>query len=208
MIKNYIFDFGQVIVKFDTEYMTSVYVKEEENIKLVEQVVFDRLYWDRLDAGTITDTQVKEAICSRLPEYLHKNALAVYDNWYRNLPFVEGMKELLIKIKKKGGRLFLLSNISIGFAENYKSVPEIKEIFNLFDGLVFSGPIGLIKPERKIFEYLLNKYDLKKEECVFIDDNIANIAGAQKVGLKAYQFNGNVDELKVYYKNESEWDFL
>ena len=71
MTKNYIFDFGQVIVRFDTYFMTSVYVKETENIKLVEQVVFDRLYWDKLDAGTITDTQVKEGICSRLPYKLH-----------------------------------------------------------------------------------------------------------------------------------------
>lgn len=188
MIKNYIFDFGQVIVKFDTEYMTSVYVKDAEEIKLVEQVVFDRLYWDKLDSGTITDEEVKERICSRLPQHLQKSACDVYDNWYRNLPFVDGIPELLRKIKKSGGRLFLLSNISIGFAENYAAVDEIKEIFDLFDGLVFSGPLGITKPSKEIFEYLLEKYNLKAEESVFIDDNTGNVAGAEKIGIKGHLF--------------------
>ena len=95
MFKNYIFDFGQVIIKFDTEYMTSVYVKNREDVKIVEEVVFDRLYWDKLDAGTITDEQVKEAFTSRLPEHLVVKACEVYDNWYRNLPIVEGIYDLL-----------------------------------------------------------------------------------------------------------------
>ena len=191
MIKNYIFDFGQVIVKFDTEYMTSVYVKNTQDIKTIERVVFDRLYWDKLDAGTITDEQVKEAFCERLPEHLREKACEVYDNWYRNLPFVEGIKELLKKIKDNGGRLFLLSNISIGFAKGYATVPQLKEIFNLFDGLVFSGEIGLVKPNKEIFDYVLDKYNLKAEESVFIDDNKNNVEGAEKAGIKAYLFDMN-----------------
>mgnify|MGYP003308223048 CR=1 FL=1 len=74
MFKNYIFDFGQVIVKFDTEYMTSVYINKPEDIKLVEEVVFDRLYWDRLDAGTITDEETLSCVYARIPERLHSVA--------------------------------------------------------------------------------------------------------------------------------------
>lgn len=192
MIKNYIFDFGQVIVKFDTEYMTSVYVNDYEKVKMVEVVVFDRLYWDKLDAGTISDEEVKQGICNRLPENLRQIACEVYDNWYRNLLFIEGMPELLKDIKSNGGKLYLLSNISIGFAENYSSVPEIKEVLDMFDGLVFSGPIGITKPDKEIFEYLLNKYDLKAEDSIFIDDNINNILGAESAGIKGYLFNGDI----------------
>ena len=196
MTKNYIFDFGQVIVRFDTYFMTSVHVKETENIKLVEQVVFDRLYWDKLDAGTITDTQVKEGICSRLPYKLHKAACLVYDNWYYNLPFVNGMVELLSEIKAGGGKLYLLSNISKGFAENYKNVMALKSLFEIFDGLVFSAPIGLTKPDKEIFDHILLKYDLKPEETVFIDDNINNILGARASGIKGYLFDGDVSRLR------------
>ncbi len=189
MFKNYIFDFGQVIVKFDTEYMTSVYVKNAKDIKLVEEVVFDRLYWDKLDAGTITDEEVKEGIRSRLPERLSESGCSVYENWYWNLPFVDGILDRIRKIKQNGGRLFLLSNISKGFAENYAAVPKLNELFALFDGLVFSGPLGITKPNKEIFHYLLEKYNLKAEETIFFDDNKNNILGAEKVGIKGYLFS-------------------
>lgn len=196
MIKNYIFDFGQVIVKFDTHFMTSVYIKETKDIEKVEQVVFDRLYWDKLDAGTITDDEVKAGICSRLPEELHKSACLVYDNWYYNLPFINGIVELLSGIKANGGKLYLLSNISEGFAENYKNVMALKSLFEIFDGLVFSAPIGLTKPDKEIFDYVLAKYNLNPQETVFIDDNINNILGARASGIKGYLFDGNISKLK------------
>ena len=99
MFKNYIFDFGQVIVHFDTAYMTSLYIKDKAIQKEAESVIFDRLYWDKLDAGTITDEEVKKEICKRLPENISLNACKVYDNWYRNLPFIDGMIDIIKKIK-------------------------------------------------------------------------------------------------------------
>ena len=75
MYKNIIIDFGQVIVHFDPLYMTSRYINDKADIDLVSEVVFDRLYWDRLDDGTITDDEVKTEICKRLPERLLFNDL-------------------------------------------------------------------------------------------------------------------------------------
>ena len=196
MYKNFIFDFGQVIVKFDPEFMTKVYIENPNEVKAVEDIIFDRLYWDKLDEGTITDDEVKEGICSRVPKHLKEKACLVYDNWYENIPFIEGMPELLKEIKQKGGKLYLLSNISKGFAENYKNVPALAETFDLFDGLVFSGPIGIVKPSKEIFNYLLSKYNINAEESVFIDDNKNNIEGAQKLGINAVIFEGVTNKLK------------
>lgn len=195
MFKNYIFDFGQVIVKFDPYYMTSKYVKTEKDIKLVSNVVFDRLYWDKLDEGSITDQEVIDAICERLPEYLHKNAISAYENWYLNIPLIDGMEEIILKLKNKGKRLFILSNISINFADNYHKNSDIKRIFDLFEGKIFSAKIGLTKPNEEIFKYILNKYDLKVDETIFIDDSIKNIYGAKKVGIHGYLFNNYPDDL-------------
>ena len=83
----------------------------------------------------------------------------------------------------------MLSNISKGFAENYTVVPQLNELFALFDGLVFSGPLGITKPNKEIFDYVLEKYDLKAEETVFFDDNKNNILGAEKVGIKGHLFS-------------------
>ncbi len=198
--KNFIFDFGQVIVHFDETYMTSVYIEDNDEVEKVRSVVFDRLYWDRLDNGTITDDEVKAGIKSRLPEHIWEAACTVYDKWYYNLPFFDGMRELISKLKENGNKVFLLSNISQGFMEGYKSVPEIAELFDSFDGLVFSGPLGIVKPSADIFNFLLKTYSLKAEESLFIDDREINIKGAEAVGINGYLFDGNVEKLADYIK--------
>lgn len=198
MIKNYIFDFGWVLVQFDIDYMTRKYIKDENDCKMASEVIFDRLYWDELDAGTITDEEVKTEIKKRLPERLWENACKAYDNWFFNLPFIDGMVDLVKDIKAKGGKLFILSNISHGFAQGYKNVPQINELFSLFDGLVFSAPTGLAKPTAEIFEHLLSTYSLDRNETMFIDDSQKNIDGAKAVGITGYLFDGDANKLRQY----------
>ena len=198
MFENLIFDFGQVIVRFDPLYMTSKYITEKEDIKIVANVVFDRLYWDRLDAGTITDEEVIVSIKERLPDKLKEDAVKVYNNWIHNIPLIDGMYELLSELKEQGRGLYLLSNISIGFAQNYHKNPDVKKVLDLFDGLCFSGPLGIVKPTRQIFDHILGKYSLSIEDTVFIDDSKININGAKEVGIKGYLFDGDVEKLRAY----------
>lgn len=194
--KNYIFDFGRVLVDFDPLSITKYHISNEADARLVSEVVFDRLYWSRLDDGTITDDQVKRLACARLPERLRQGACAVYDNWYCHLPPIAGMEPLLARLKESGCGLYLLSNISIGFAEGWRSVPGLERLFSRFDGLVFSGPLHLVKPEPEIFRYLLETYGLSAEDCTFIDDSAANIAGAQALGIGAVLFEGSAAQLE------------
>lgn len=200
MYKNIIFDYGQVIISYDPYYMTNVYVKDEAVCKELCDIIFDRIYWDRLDNGSISDSEVKEAFKSRIPSHLYDVACEVYDNWYYNNPLIPGIKELIADLKRGGAKLYLISNISKGFAENYTKIPEVAEVLSLFDGLVFSGPLGLSKPQKEIFEYLLNKYDLKAEECVFIDDSEKNLLGARAVGLNTIHFTGSAEKLRAELK--------
>ena len=202
MTDNYIFDFGMVLIDFNMPYMTSVYVEDKEDAQLVESVVFDREYWNRLDAGTITDDEVKQQVCARLPERLHELACKVYDNWYKNLLPINGMYDLIDELKAKGKKLYLLSNISNKFAENYSEVQHINDVFSKFDGLVFSAPLGLVKPNREIFDYLLDKYGLEAQDCTFIDDNKDNIAAAESLGINTYLFDVNAEKLREYIKGD------
>lgn len=196
MFKNYIFDFGNVLIKFDPYYMVSAFVSDEEDKKLLVPIIFDRLYWNGLDDGSLSHQEAKEAFLKRIPQRLHKSACEIYDNWIKNIPEIEGMSELLDELKDKGAKLYLLSNISNYFAENYESVPEIVEIFSKFEGLVFSAPIKMTKPSREIFEHLLYKFNLKAEDCFFIDDSDKNIAGAKAAGIDGYLFDGDSTKLK------------
>lgn len=195
MIKNVVFDYGQVLIHFEPEYMASRYITDEEDLKLATPIIFDRAYWDRLDDDTITDEEVVAGFCSRLPERLHEKAKKVYDNWMYNNPEVEGMKELISYVKEKyGAKTYLLSNISKTFAKRSGDFPVLK----MLDGCVFSGECKMAKPNRDIFEHLLEKFDISAGETVFIDDNENNVKMAESVGIKTFMFKMNVDELKKW----------
>lgn len=198
MINNYIFDFGNVLSEFYPDKLTAPFVEDKESAGIISSVVFDRIYWDKLDAGTITDDEVKADIVKRLPKNLGSIACKVYDNWINTMTPVPGMYELICDIKKNGKKLYLISNISVGFANGYCKVKWIKELLDLFDGLVLSGTIGMTKPNKEIFEYLLVKYNLKAEECLFIDDSEKNVKCAETVGISAYLFDGEAEKLRKF----------
>ncbi|MBQ8526139.1 MAG: HAD family phosphatase [Clostridia bacterium] len=198
MIKNYIFDFGNVLARFYADELTAPCVSDTAAQRAISEVVFDRIYWDKLDNGSITDDEVRAGICSRLPAELHKKACAVYDRWVENLTPVAGMQQLIADISKTDKKLYLLSNISIGFADTYAQVPWINELLSHFDGLVLSGTIGMVKPDGEIFEHLLSKFSLKAGESLFIDDSPKNIAGAEAAGLQGYLFDGDADRLRKF----------
>ena len=192
-IKNVIFDFGQVLVHFEPSYMVGKYVEDSEDAKLISEVLFDRLYWDRLDAGTIEDSEVVRESQKRLPQRLWNVTEKIYYNWIYNLPEMDGMREVVEKLKEKGIHLFLLSNISTYFASHAKEIP----ILSYFERCVFSAVCGYVKPTRDIFSYLCEACGIEPSETVFVDDNAANVAGAEAFGIKGYLFDGNAKRLQA-----------
>jgi len=109
------------------------------------------------------------------------------------------MNGLLLHLKSKYGMpLYLLSNISVYFAEHAGEIP----ILSHFDKCVFSAVCGKIKPNRDIFEYLCAECGLEPGQTVFVDDNPGNIAGAEAFGMKGYLFNGDADKLKKFIEKE------
>ncbi len=195
MIKNVIFDCGQVLVHFEPEYMVRQYVSNEPDVALLTEVIFDRLYWDRLDDGSITDEETLELCHKRLPKRLWELCDEIYYNWIYNIPEIEGMRDLIKYIKEEfGAKTYLLSNISKYFAQHQNEV----EILSLLDGYVFSSSISIVKPNKAIYEHLLDKFNLDPTECIFIDDRAENIEAGKSAGIDGYVFDGDVDALKAY----------
>lgn len=195
-MKNVIFDFGQVLVHWDPIYMTSRYVETEEDIKTVADVIFDRLYWDRLDAGTIEDEEVVTLASKRVPERLRGAVADIYYNWIYNLPEIEGMREAIAICREKGYGVYLLSNISRYFADRKDEIP----ILSLLDGYVFSATCGSVKPSPEIFAHTCDKFGLDPSETLFVDDNEKNVKGAIDFGLNAYLFDGDSKKLCDHLK--------
>ncbi len=198
MIDSVIFDFGQVLVHFDPKYMVEQYITDADDSALLQEVVFDRLYWDKLDAGTITDAETVEEIKKRIPERLHSDAEKIYYNWIYNIPEIDGMREVVeLACKKFNGRVYLLSNISVYFAEHCYEIPILK----LMSGCVFSATAGCTKPSADIFRHICEKFDLNPQNTLFIDDSQKNINGAVDFGIKGYLFDGDSKKLKEFLEN-------
>lgn len=195
MIKNLVFDFGQVMIHFEPKYMVEAYVSDPDDSALLQKVVFDRIYWDRLDEDSITDEEVIEGCCSRLPERLHETAKKIYYNWVYNIPEIDGMRELVREMKEKHGvHVFLLSNISRYFVSHADEIPSLKE----FEKCIFSSVYKMVKPQKEIFAQLCKECDIVPEESFFIDDNLKNIKAAEAFGLHGYVFDGDAAKLRLF----------
>ena len=184
-----------MLIRYEPEYIVSQYVSDNEDKRLLTEVLFDRLYWDKLDSGGITDEEVVRYSCARLPERLHSVSREIYYNWGRHLPEMPGMWELVRRVKREYGvRIYLLSNIGSLFSEFAHLYP----IFDEMEDTVFSALVGNVKPDRDMFEYLIERTGISPEETLFIDDAQRNIDGASVMGIKGYLFDGDASRLSAY----------
>ena len=193
-IKNILFDFGQVLVRFDPHYIAAPYA-EGADLDLLCDVLFDRLYWDRLDAGTISDEEVVTAATRRLPPRLADACRLAYEAWPYRLPEVPGMRQLLTDLRAAHVPVYVLSNISHYFAAHTDGSP----ILSLTDGQIFSSEVGCVKPDRAIFARAAETFGILPAETLFVDDSDRNVDGARAAGFHAVRFDGDADALRRYF---------
>ena len=192
MIKNIIFDFGGVLLDWNPRYLYKSYFNNDEEMEHFLADICNGEWNIRQDAGRPFAEAVKE-LQAKFPEYAE--AIQMYDDdWEKMLKCeLPGSIDLLKELKFMGYGIYGLTNWSaekIGYAfANYS-------FFSLFDGIVVSGVEKVVKPDRKIYEILLERYSLRPGECVFIDDNQDNVDMAKVLGINAIRFDniGNVKE--------------
>ncbi|MCM1191419.1 MAG: HAD family phosphatase [Butyrivibrio sp.] len=193
MIKNVIFDMGQVLIYFSPELYINRLGVSGEDCEILLREVFRRVEWVRLDHGTITEAEAVESICRRVPDRLHRAVEElVYRWWDRPLNPVPGMKELIAEIKELGCGIYLLSNANIQQCKYHDRIPGTE----YFDGRIVSAECKLIKPQREIYELLLTTYGLSADECLFIDDSPLNVEGAYCAGIRGIVFDGDLPRLR------------
>ncbi len=196
MIKNIIFDCGQVLIRYNETEIAAHYVNNAEDAELLGRIGMARKYWELFDRGMLIENDYLERVKKELPERLHKAVEQLAEGWISCCPMISGMEEIVFDVKKSGKKLYLLSNFNKRL--RVEPYPILKE----FDALVISGEIKKAKPDRGIYEYLLSTYNLNPEECIFIDDNAANIAMGESLGIKGYLFDGNAEKLRAYLEME------
>lgn len=193
MIKNIVFDMGNVIIRFDPELFMVRLGLAEEDRRLLKRELFVSLEWSRMDRGSLTDEEAAEIVCRRVPERLHDAVRRLVGMWDRPILPVEGMYELVEELRGMGYGIYLLSNASFRQHDYWPRVPASK----FFDGTLISADVKLVKPQPEIYRLLCDKFSLLPEECVFIDDSTSNAEGAYFCGINALVFHGDAHEMRL-----------
>ena len=187
MIRNIIFDMGNVLIHWDPpRFMERMGLPEEDRALLLTEV-FGSVEWIQTDRGTLSFEDGLKEMCAHLPERLHRAARELTLDWWKdNLLPVEGMAELVRELKGLGYNIYLLSNAKLDLHQYFDRIPGSE----CFDGMIVSADWKLLKPQPELYHVLLREYGLKAEECFFTDDLNINIEAAVLVGMSGTVFRG------------------
>lgn len=200
MIRNIIFDMGNVLLDYDPNVCLDLYLKADEDKELFLRELFGGPEWVQLDLGTITREEVFETLCTRVPERLRVPLRQCLYNWQVCMKPLPGAETFLHALKTAGYCIFILSNASQLFYDYFPGFMPLA----FFDGIVISSDVHVVKPDEKIYRHLLDTYRLKPEESLFIDDRADNVTGAERLGINAFQFTGSFQDIDKAYHLLSE----
>ena len=184
-IETIIFDLGGVLVDWNPEY---VYLNEFNGDRKKMQWFFDNICtssWnEEQDGGYLMADATQERI-NLFPKY-KKLIKMFYGRWEEMLKGeIKGTVEILHKLKRKKYKLIALTNWS---SETFPVAVKKFKFLKLFDGIVVSGKVKMLKPFPEIYNYTLKKHGLIANKSIFIDDRISNVDGAIKCGIHGIQF--------------------
>ena len=192
MIKNILFDMGNVLIRFDRKVFLDRLDISPEDRQLLMREVFLSVEWVRMDRGTLEEPEAEAIICRRLPERLHPAVHQLVSCWDEPMLPVPGMARLVEELKAGGYGIYLLSNASIRQHQYWPKIPG----WQFFDGKVISADEKVMKPHPDYYRIALERFGLRPEECFFVDDVPANIEGAQFCGISGAVFHEDVALLR------------
>ncbi|KUY20085.1 HAD family hydrolase [Elizabethkingia miricola] len=174
IIKNIIFDFGGVLMDWNPKYLyQNVFNSEEEMDYFLDNIA--TLKWNAEQDRGRSFQEATEILQNQYPEFSKEIAL-YYSQWPVML---KGTIEENVNILRNLHGRYQLYGLTNWSAESFPYAYKNYDFFSLFNGIVVSGEEKLIKPDERIYELLLNRYNLNASECLFIDDNYENIRTAQ-----------------------------
>lgn len=192
MYKSIVFDLGGVMVDFDPKsYVVDLLCNAAMEEKVYE-LTFGSEEWKLMDAGLISRFEGNKRMLERAQqEGCSFEVQGVLDDWIHILHVRHRMQELVRRMKNHGYCVYYLSNIP----QDVLDLLRQRGVLDRFDGGVASCEVHINKPDPRIYQALLDKYHLKAEECVFIDDRPENVQTAFSMGFAGVQMKDSVGTL-------------
>lgn len=188
MIKNVIFDIGNVLLYFKpVEFLNKLYDKETADV--LYKTIFRSPEWVCLDRGTITQEDATSNFIERKPELKDKIEF-VMEHWNEIHTPIPDTVKLMRNLKSKGYGIYLLSNYH---KKAFDYISNKYDFIRNVNGKIISSHYKLLKPEEKIYKALFDVYNLNPDECIFIDDTPVNIEVANKLGIHGLCFKGSTE---------------
>lgn len=195
-IDTIIFDIGNVLVDFSWRQMLIRKGIPEELVEKIGDATVRTDIWNEFDRGVMSHEEIVEKLCANSPEfsdYIHKG----FDDFEgivklrsTSIPLIEGLK-------KAHYRVLVLSNFSKGAIDcNKKEMAFLEYV----DGGILSYKDKVIKPDKEIYDLIVDRYGLDRSKCVFVDDTLKNVEGAKNAGIKAIVYKSleqMMDEFKA-----------
>ena len=192
-ITTIIFDLGNVLIDWNPKYVFDKLFDNEERKRYFFENICTSEWNEMQDAGRPIKDATEELV-AKFPEW-KEYIEAYYGQWTEMLGGpIHDTVEIFKTLKQSGKyKLYALTNWS---AETFPYALEMYEFLHWFDGRVVSGEEKMRKPHSEFYQVLLNRFGVKAEEALFIDDSYRNIKGAEKIGIKTIHFE-SPEQLKT-----------
>jgi len=184
-IDSVIFDFGGVLLRWRPEQIIREFYTDEVLRAALRSAVFQHPDWSEMDRGTLSEAVAVERFAARMgrpPEEIR----ALFEHARNSLTPIDDSFAIANTLARRGIRLFALSNMP---AATFAYLRNRYDCWDVFEGIVISGEVGMIKPEPHIFHHITRRYELVPARTVFVDDHLPNIESGSRLGFRTIHFS-------------------
>ncbi len=201
MIKNVIFDLGKVLINNDPSVYLRKYGCDEEKYQALLDAIWTDSLWADMDVAKYESFKdIIEIYVDKHKELEPEIRRFFADNWMELYVTYEDTVRFYNEVCEQGYNIYLLTNFS---KDGYEYISNKFDFFKKSKGAVVSAYIKIAKPDLRIYKYLLETYNLKPDECIFIDDSAPNIKAANDLGIHGIVYTG-IESLRNKFKMITE----
>lgn len=204
-MKNLVFDMGNVLIEWNSEKILQAITDDRKLQNLLRKEFFETGLWVQTDEGVKTREEMIEIVTARIGEEYRNEITQLSRYWYKYVDVYTKVQDRIIELSKNGYNIYILSNTAYTFydlvKEGYLPAASIAK------GIVLSCEEKVLKPNEKIYNILLERYNLDPHDTMFFDDLSENIWGAARCGINGFVVE-NERELLTYLdklREEMNW---
>lgn len=185
-IQHIVFDIGKVLIHYDPNIPFSRLISDDAERKTFFDTVCTHEWnleqdrgrsWTDAEALLIADHPEKETLIRAFRTHWHEMVSHAYQD----------SVDIMLDLVQQGRDVTMLTNFA---ADTFKQAQEMYPFLKVPRGVTVSGEIGMIKPDREIYDTHVNSFGLDPTVCLFIDDSEMNVEGAIAAGWQSVLFTG------------------